>query len=276
MVSYSPSMGGFWIGKPGSLLQLPGWVGELDVKHNSGVSFATAASGRSFAFVSGERPARAWSVTIPYLTPEQVGTLQALMAEPVPEYMWLSVEAATSNALTPEASLGGTANQRVGVMPRDDGSVAPVAISNPGAATGDAPVVVGAAPVVPGAIVTGSAWMAGRLGPYMLLQFLDAEQNVITATGSARAATTLGVLHRASVTATAPVGAVAVNVAPMSAEYYAQCALSWTAHPVEWAYGGLCLKAVPHGLSESIRRSRVDADPMGRLRDISFTMTEVG
>lgn len=272
----SVNLDGFWIGKPGSLLQLPGWVGKIGVTHDSGVTFGQAASGRRFAYVSGTRPARAWSVEIPYLTPEQAGTLQALMAEPVPEYLWLSVEAATSNALTPEASLGGTANQRVGVMPRDDGQLAPVAIANPGAATSDAPVVVGAAPVVPGATVTGSTWMAGRRGPYLLLQFLDAEQNVISATGGTRLSTSIDALHRGWVTAPAPIGAVAVNVAPMASEYYAQPALSWTPHPVEWAYGGLCLKAVPNGLSESIRRARPDADPMGRLRDISFTVTEVG
>lgn len=272
----SVNLDGFWIGKPGNLIRIPAWVGSIAVAHDSAATFGRAASGRRFAYVPGTRPSREWRVDIPYLTPEQVGDLQALMYEPLPEYMWLSVEAATSNALTPEASLGGTANQRGGLFPRSDGRVMPVSIANYKAATEDAPVVVGAAPVIPGSVVTGSAWMAGRLGPYLLLQWLNSDGGVISSTSSPRLATSLDVARRATLTATVPAGAVAVNVAPMAAEYYGQCALSWTPQPVEWGLGGLCLKAVPNGLSESIRRARPDADPMGRLRDISFTVTEVG
>lgn len=272
----SVNLDGFWIGKPGSLIRIPAWVGSIRVEHDDAVTFGRAASGRRYAYVPGSRPSRAWSVEIPYLTPEQVGDLQALQYEPLPEYMWLSVEAATTNALTPEASLGGTVNQRGGIFPRSDGRVMPVSIANPGAATGDAPVVVGSAPVIPGSVVTGSAEMAGRLGPYLLLQWLNSDGAVIGADNTERLPAALDVARRATLTRTVPAGAVAVNVAPMAAEYYGQCALSWTPQPVEWGMGGLCLKAVPHGLQESIRRARPDADPMGRLRDISFTVTEVG
>ncbi|WP_346007469.1 hypothetical protein [Janibacter terrae] len=273
----SVNLDGFWIGKPGSLIRLPGWVGKIGVAHESGVTFRQSAAGRRFAFVSGTRPARKWSVEIPYLTPEQVGDLQALMYEPVPEYLWLSVEAATSNALTPEASLGGSQHlQRIGAMKRDDGRVAPVAIANPGAATGDSPQIVGMAPVVSGSKVSASVWMSGRLGPYLLVQWLNADGVSFAQTQTARLSTSLDALHRATLTLDVPTGAVAANVAPMAAEYYAQTALSWTPQPVEWGLGGLCQRGIVDGLTESIRRSRPDADPMGRLRDISFTVTEVG
>ena len=272
----TPNLDGFFIGKPGSLIRLPGWVGSIGIAHDDGINFGQAASGRRYAYVSGTRPSRKWSVDIPYLTPEQVGDLQTLMAEPLPEYLWLSVEAATSNALTPEASMGGTQNQRIGAMPRSDGRTAVTVIANPGAATGDSPVVVGAAPVIPGSTVTASAWMSGRLGPYMLIQWLNADGQPIGSANSPRLPTSMDVLRRATLTLTVPLGAVAINVAPMAAEYYAQVALSWTPQPVEWAAGGLCLRGLVTGLSESIRRSSPHADPMGRLRDISFTVTEVG
>lgn len=272
----TPNLDGFFIGKPGSLMRLPGWVGSIDIEHDDGVTFGQAASGRRYAYVSGVRASRKWSVDIPYLTPEQVGDLQTLMDEPLPEYMWLSVEAATSNALTPEASLGGTQNQRIGAMPRSDGRTAPTVISNPPAAMWDSPVVVGAAPVIPGSVVTASAWMSGRLGPYMLIQWINADGQPFGSESSERLPTGLDVLRRATLTRTVPVGAVAVNVAPMSAEYYAQSALSWTPQPVEWARGGLCLRGLVTGLKESIRRSSPRPDPMGRLRDISFDVTEVG
>lgn len=272
----TPNLDGFFIGKPGSMIRLPGWVGKIDVDHDDGVTFGQAASGRRYAYVSGARASRTWSVDIPYLTPEQVGDLQTLMAEPLPEYMWLSVEAATSNALTPEASLGGIQNQRIGSMPRSDGRLAPTVISNPGAATGDSPVVVGAAPVIPGSTVTASTWASGRLGPYMLMQWMNADGQPFGSASSERLPTGMDVLRRATLTRTVPVGAVGVNVAPMAAEYYTQAALSWTPQPVEWAMGGLCLRGLVTGLKESIRKSSPRPDPMGRLRDISFTVTEVG
>lgn len=272
----TPNLDGFFIGKPGSLIRLPGWVGQIGIDHEDAVTFGQAASGRRYAYVSGTRPSRKWSVDIPYLTPEQVGDLQTLMYEPLPEYLWLSVEAATSNALTPEASLGGIQNQRIGSMPRSDGRLAPTVIANPGAATGDSPIVVGAAPVIPGATVTASAWVSGRRGPFMHVQWMNVDGGIISTTSSARLPTTLDVLRRATLTATAPIGAAAVKVAPLSAEYYTQAALSWTPQPVEWALGGLCQRGVVTGLKESIRRSSPNADRMGRLRDISFTVTEVG
>lgn len=271
----SVNLDGFWIGKPGSLVRLPGWVGSIGIAHTPGVSFGEAASGRRFAFVSGTRPSRKWSVEIPYLTPEQVGKLQALMYEPLPEYLWLSVEAATSNALTPEASLGGN-GQRIGMMTRDDGDVAPVVKANPAAATADAPQVLGAAPVIPGSTITASVWAAGRRGPKVMAAFLNQDGGVVSFPSSPAASTTLSSLHRATLTTTVPTGAIAVNLTAVGAEFYAQGAVSWTPQPVEWALGGLCQRAIVDGLTESIRRARPNSDPMGRLRDISFTVTEVG
>lgn len=270
------SLDGFWIGKPGSLVNLPGFVGEIGVDHDGDPSIGRSAAGKKWAFVAGDRPSRVWRVSIPTLTPDEVGVLQALQYEPLPEYLWLSVEAATTNALTPEASLGGPVIERVGMWRRDDGGLCPITMANPGAATADAPAIAGAAPVIGGSTVTGSCWMAGRLGPYVLLQWLDADGQPISSSWSQPVSKSLSSLHRAVITATAPANAIAVNVAPYRAEYFGQAALSWTEQPVEWGLGGLCLKGIVKGLRESIRRSSAAPDPYGRLRDISFTVEELG
>lgn len=125
-------------------------------------------------------------------------------------------------------------------------------------------------PVMPGQLVTGSAWVRGA-GMKVHISFWDAAGNFITnatssGTGVANAFT------RLSATRTAPTNAVRVSVYTSGAGRAANPAVTWTAELRPWSDGLGCEKSVVSTSSREV----VLAVPGRTYSNLSFTVTEVG
>jgi len=125
-------------------------------------------------------------------------------------------------------------------------------------------------PVLPGQLITGSAWVQGA-GASVRLRWYDStgaymSSSSIGSTGSAAGFT------RVSVTESAPVGSAACLLVAVGASRVTRPAVTWTAQVQPWADGQGCSKAVVSGFS----RDQVLAVVGNTYSNVSFTVTEVG
>lgn len=224
---------------------------------------------------------RQWSVRAGKTsTPKEVGALAAFAAGEWGRgpFIWVSADAPVTNLLTPEQSLcdpstlfsaGVTAT---GPLSLGVDGWAGRSFTNPAPVT---PFYFGseAAPVVPGQLVTASAWVVGA-GSGVRVRWVDSA-GVFISTSSSAGSGGAGVAKRVSVTAMPPANAAGAQVQATNASQAARPALTWTDTLFEWSDGQGCPKAVISGLDRQLVLALRDPN-YGRYADASFTITEVG
>lgn len=277
---------GYWIGHPGALLGLPGIKGKLTRSVERAASFSSSAGGNRRAYLSARRePLRVWQCTIPAARPDEAAALSDLLLYTTPPYVWVDPESRVTNLLSPAAAgLQSVlpALPLLGRQPLEDGRYAATGAANPSGAL----VSIEPAPALPGMPVTASAYLASSGGGGVAVLFRDSAGHSIGDAIPSGTVTGSDVLHRASVTATPPVNAAAVEVQVFGASVIARPALTWTADLLEYGPGGGAGQVLVSGWDETILQASASpghgpdtVQGIGRgprLVDLSFTVTEVG
>lgn len=195
-------------------------------------------------------------------------------------FWFVSADAPSTNLLTPDAAMcrdwvpdsvniqpGGPVDLGAdGWAPSSIRSYAPTEVG------GGQEIYLGSdrLPVLPGVMVTGSAWVKGASGRVRLYWYgPDGGAPIGTTTSELVATTTMTRLH---VSARPPVGAVSVRLVAWNVEQAARPAVSWTDTLQPWSDGQGCPKAVVHGVSRSLTLT----GPIGTYSSQSYTVTEVG
>lgn len=252
------------------------------------VTFESTLGGRKVGQIAPGNPKRVWQNQLSDAsTPAQVGAVMAFINGEWGNgpFIYVSADAPGSNLLTPAVASCGPGERAAlnvtasGPMLTPDGwagrSYMPPTGANLffGAQEAGAIVPGQRVPVIPGDMVTGSAYVLGA-GAHCRVLFYDAADTFISQFNSTVLATA-GAVVRSWVAALAPANAVAVRVLAVSSTQATRPAVTWSAGLLEWGAGQGCMKAVPHGASSDlIMASR---DPRGgRYSNLGFTITEVG
>lgn len=229
---------------------------------------------------------RTWSIsTSDATTPmQQAAILSFVHGEwGVGPFVFISTDALVTNLLTPSAA----ACQDFGPVTTNIQAGGPVEVS-PGDWAGAsvrsyAPESVGDGqeiymgldyvPVLPGQVVTGSAWLRG-VDARMRLYFYGEGGGVPIGTQSSFYAGT-SQWQRISVSAQPPAGAVSCRLVAWGVDQVTRPAITWTDSMFDWAAGEGCPKAVIHAASKNLVMA--SRDPRGgRYANLSYTITEVG
>lgn len=124
-------------------------------------------------------------------------------------------------------------------------------------------------PVLPGGVVTGSAYVRGD-GGRVRLRFFDIAGELVAVRDSGPATAVMG---RQSVTRAVPDRAVSVQLSVAGAvEQMTRPAVTWTDEVQEYSDGNGCPKAVVHAVSKDL----VHVGVTGTFSSMGFTVTEVG
>ena len=264
-----PTGGGFWLGRIGSMIQIPDYAATL-TETTEDAQYVTLIGGNRIAWVPAGRPRRTWKVSVARLDPHQLGPLQELRAaDPTTPWWMVTPWALAVNLLSP-AMCDLPALVPGGMRPTVEGDrVVRSWLVGPGAVVRCGPV-----PVVPGVPVTASAWLQGGTDARVGLEFLDLAGGVV-GMRSTRLDPSPGAMERVHVTADVPAGAVSVNLYVTQPTAFSRPSVSWTPRPAEWGVGAGAPAVMVDGLETAMVRARVDPTPGWRLQDISFTVQEL-
>lgn len=225
------------------------------------------------------RPAspRVWDLSVGVATPSELAALSGFLtgAWGAGPWHWVPVLAQRGNLLTPReaqlvdrASVSSASVQDAGPVRDSDGGWSARSVT----VTLDAGWVMLArdVPVIAGLPFTFSCDVQGGFTPGQVhVRFLDAAGGTVldtSATGPNAG------MHRVSVSATVPSGAVSATVGVRSQTLVAtRPQATWTPGPVPWSAGHGCRSAVVDGWSEEL----LVANSQGTYSDAGFTVMEV-
>ena len=269
--------GAYYLGRPGNLHPIDGGFGGISRKWNDKTTIRYTAAGQPRAQVADTRPYREWSFTVEDSLPEQYAAIHDLITTDPGPFVMVEPYAQVTNLLTPEASTFSTLHNynRGGRWRTSDGGAVPHVILNPNASpTNEAQLWTGAGPVPPTPReVTASAYVSGT-DAWVILMFTDMDDNWIEWANSPTV-TSLGSLHRLSVTATPPSNAVGAWVIAARANVAARAALTWTPFATDWTIGGLAQQCVVTGVNDTVGQAGYGRG-WTRRASVGFTVTEVG
>ena len=237
-------------------------------------SFETTLEGRVKAQVVPLQR-RVWDVELGQLTePSEVATLQefASGAWGKGPFWFVPADAPVVNMLTPDDTSMRTAESH-----HDPIDTPPMATPDGWAARsylndGNFVRLADYVPVLPGAQVTGSAYLRGS-GGRVRIQFVDESHSPISLHNAPVATDQVQRMH---VTATVPADAAYVQLwITSSITQVARPAITWTDQPYEYGEGQGCEKAVVHAVSRDVTKAW-DNPKTGRWSSLSFTVQEVG
>ena len=263
-----------YIGSLGRMVKLP-YVGSQQVQAEERYNFSSTLEGKRKAQVKPRGP-RTWALSADHYRPNEHSLLSQFADGawgPGP-FVFVPVDAPHTNLLSLADSLcmdafpGSNSVQPGGPVVLDSGEWAAASWSSNGS---DAIIFnYNFAPVLPGQIVTGSAWVKG-LNATARVYFYDANGNFMSVSGTSPTGDAMN-YKRSSVTVSVPDGAFGVRIGATSAVGTTRPALTWTDSVQPWGDGQGCSKAVVSGFS----RDQVLAVKGHTFSNVSFTVTEVG
>ena len=131
----------------------------------------------------------------------------------------------------------------------------------------------GDTPVLPGVMVTGSAYLEGLDAALRLYWYREGDSSPI-ATSDSSPVPGEG-FRRITVTAVPPAEAIFCRLVAVRTVRGTRPAITWTDQAFDWAAGEGCVKAVVHAVSKTLVLA--SRDPRGgRYANLSYTVTEVG
>lgn len=264
-----------YIGSLGRMVKLP-YVGSQQVQAEERYSFSSTLEGKRKAQVKPRGP-RTWALSADHFRPNEHSLLSQLAdgAWGNGPFVFVSADAPHTNLLTPGAascdpalitatgfiSNGGPAEVESGLW---------VGRSYLNTGTSITMSFPSRTPVIPGQVVTGSAYVRGA-GMKVNISFWDAADQFISSvasTGSGSASA----WSRLSAVGTPPANAARVAVYATGAGRGAAPAVTWSDKVLSWSDGQGCEKAVVSAFS----RDQVLAVPGHTFSNVSFTVMEVG
>ncbi|WP_309080272.1 hypothetical protein [Zhihengliuella sp.] len=272
-----------YLGTPGRMVELKSAAAQRRTRAER-VAFEETAEGNVFGQT---RPVgrRTWDVTLPAATtPYELAQIEAFVDGDwgIGPWAFLPVDALVTNTLTPDTAacragtiVKGTGLSTVapgGSMVLPDGRRSPRSWSK----TQDGALYFGlnASPVLPGKVVTASAYVQGAAGAAGVI-FYDALGGTVKSIESA-VMSSAAVPVRSFLTTTVPAGAVSARVfVNAAATLTTWPALTWTGSLLEYGAGRGCDYAQLTGFSDDLLMA-IANPKFGRYSSASFMIREVG
>ena len=272
--------GAYYLGRPGNLHPIDGGFGGISRKWNDQTNVKYTPAGQPRAQVADTRPYREASFKIDNALVHEVSPLHDLINSDAGPFIMVEPFAQVTNLLTPEASnFTSLNNYNRGGRWRVSGDpttpfVPHVILNDAASSTNEAQLWTGAGPTPPTPRpMTASAYIGGT-DAWVIMMFVDMDNNWISWANSPKV-TSLGSLHRLSVTATPPSNAVGAWVITAHANVAARAALTWTPFATDWTIGGLAQQCVVTGVNDTVGQAGYGRG-WTRRASVGFTVTEVG
>jgi len=240
------------------------------------MSTDTTLGGRVVAQL-GAQSRRVWDCSIGNGDSADISLLQMLMRSLPMPWVWLSPWAVASNILQPDHSLWqglSLSGATVGSIVQLEGGKFAPSLNDAASPTRSFTVQL---PVIQGVPVTAGVHarpvsVGGSVTCRMT--WVDAGGSVLSSNSSSKVCASSGPLTRVTVTATPPVGAVAVYVVATGHTVLAAPSITYTPAATAWALGGGCSAAVVAATSMDVIAAWPEVG--GQRESFDFTVTEVG
>jgi hypothetical protein len=261
MVQYA----GFWYGDLSRLYRLPDRTGSLETTDDEKPSYFTPLGGGRQAIVPLHfRPMRTWRVSIPRLTNQEYGQIQTARRHTPAPWWWVTPDAAEGNVLTPaQADFDNVGDS---VVPTGVAQVEPGLWVPSAALVGSGPHRLALSVPVIGPRVTVSMWIQTQ--GVADVRVRDINGTDWATYGLSPAQTTGWQRVYRTFTRSAP-----FDLGVSGPDAVAGIAVTWSEELTDWVPGLGCASAQLTELADSLQQ--VGWGP-GTLRDVSFSMVEIG